>query len=223
MNIVLLKTKSVDVNITTQQSAVIKYAKHHGYSIDITEIEASELDENLENRKKFKGFLRSLNEGDTILIYDLWVFSKDIGELVKVFECLLKRDISTVICSSNSEITKDTTSLEVVSILSSFREKNLKAKKDLTQGRPKGRMSKSKFDVYRAKIISLLEEGISVSQIARILEVSRTSLKDYINSRGLKDLVQAKKSLLKESIKSKRAKNKISTEECTLIKENKGK
>lgn len=58
-------------------------------------------------------------------------------------------------------------------------------------------MSKSKFDIYRPRVIELLEAKTSVSEIAKILGVSRTSLKDYINSRGLKDLVKAKMSLLK--------------------------
>jgi len=57
-------------------------------------------------------------------------------------------------------------------------------------GRPKGSKSSSKFDVYRGEIISLLSDGESVSAIARELKVSRSSLKDYIESRGIKELVE---------------------------------
>jgi len=81
-------------------------------------------------------------------------------------------------------------------------------------------MSKSKFDSQRTEIIKLLEDGHAVSKIARELEVSRTSLKDYINSRGLKDLVEAKKTLLvkEKTIQNTPINNISKEEECTLIK-----
>jgi len=218
MNITLLKSKTDKANITTQQNGIIKYARVNAIKLDTTEIESSDSNQILEDRSEFKGFLRSLNYSDSLLIYDLWVFSNDMGELIKILECLLKRDISIHICAKNAQIDKDTTPLEVLTILAQYRENNLVDKANKSQGRPKGRMSKSKFDNQRVQIIDLLTQGNSVSKISRILEVSRTSLKDYINSRGLKDLVEAKKSLLiKSSIK--KTKTRINTkEECSLIK-----
>jgi DNA invertase Pin-like site-specific DNA recombinase len=219
----LLKTKNDFVNITTQQNTIIKYAKNHGFSLDSTEIENSTLTETLEDRKEFKGFLKSLNNKDNILIYDLWVYSKNLAEVIKVLECLLKRDITTIVCSKhNMLIGSNTSSLELMGVLSNFKGDEVELKKTITQGRPKGRMSKSKFDKYRTKIVNLLEKGNSVSKIARVLEVSRTSLKDYINSRGLKELVQAKKTLLKEPSKSNKIKNIVNNSDCLLIQENKG-
>ncbi len=218
MNIVLLKSKTDRVNITTQQESIIRYARLNGIRLDTTEIEGSDESSILENRSEFKGFLRSLNCNDTVLIYDLWVFSNDIGEIVKVLECLLTRDINTHICSQNLTIDGNSTPLEVLTILSNFREKILVKKLENSQGRPKGRMSKSKFDPYRVQIIEQLTIGHSVSKISRTLGVSRTSLKDYINSRGLKDLVEAKKVLLdKEPVKKVKQIVNIK-KECTLIK-----
>jgi DNA invertase Pin-like site-specific DNA recombinase len=222
MNIVLLKSKTDKANITTQQNCIIKYANHHGISLDVTEIEGSRVSDILEERKEFKGFLRSLNENDTVLIHDLWVFSSDMGELTKIIECLLKRSINIVICTSSAVICDNSSPLEVMTILSKFREDNLIEKEKLAQGRPKGRMSKSKFDANRTEIVKLLEDGNSVSKISRILEVSRTSLKDYINSRGLKALVEAKRIHLKKRVVLPSKKKTEKKEECTLIKENEG-
>jgi response regulator of citrate/malate metabolism len=56
-------------------------------------------------------------------------------------------------------------------------------------GRPKGSKSSSKFDIHLEKIIDLLKQRHSVSEIARILGVSRSSLKDYVESRELKEVV----------------------------------
>ena len=218
MNIALLKSKTDKVNITTQQESIIRWARLSGVGLDATEIESSDNSTILEDRSEFKGFLRSLNLNDTLLIYDLWVFSNDMGELTKILECLFERDISIHICSINITIDENTTPLELLSILAQYREKNLLKKVENAQGRPKGRMSKSKFDSSRVEIIDQLSLGDSVSKISRTLGVSRTSLKDYINSRGLKELVIAKKSLLKEPIKKTKKQKKNSTEECSLIK-----
>jgi len=219
MNIVLLKSKTDKVNITTQQESIIRWARLNGVRLDATEIESSDNSIVLEDRSKLKGFLRSLNFKDSLLIYDLWVFSDDMGELIKILECLLKRDINIHICSLNMSIDETTTPLELLTILTQYREKNLLKKVENSQGRPKGRMSKSKFDSYRVEIIEQLSAGDSVSKISRTLGVSRTSLKDYINSRGLKELVEAKKSLLKVQIKKPKKQIKIE-KECSLIKGN---
>lgn len=221
MNIALLKSKTDKANIIVQQNTIIKYARHSGINLDSTEIESSDSTKVLEERNEFKGFLRSLNDFDNILIYDLWVLTDDIGELTKILECLIQRSITAHICDQNISLGAETSALELLTVLSQYREKNLIKNKEISQGRPKGRMSKSKFDTQRTEIIKLLEEGNAVSKIARVLEVSRTSLKDYINSRGLKDLVEAKKTLLtKEKVEAKKTKNTTSEEECTLIKGN---
>ncbi len=219
MNIALLKSKTDKINITTQQENIIRYARLHNIGLDTTEIESSDGATVLEERNEFKGFLRSLNFSDTLLIYDLWAFSNDMGELIKILECLVKREISVHVCSLNISLDETTKPLELLAVLAQYREKNILKKTDTVQGRPKGRMSKSKFDTFRVEIVELLSEGDSVSKISRTLGVSRTSLKDYINSRGLKELVEAKKSLLdKKPIRKLRT--KIQTkEECSLIKE----
>jgi response regulator of citrate/malate metabolism len=55
-------------------------------------------------------------------------------------------------------------------------------------GRPRGSKSNSKFDRYINDIIAYIKEKKSVSEMARALKVSRSSLKDYIESRELKQV-----------------------------------
>jgi predicted transcriptional regulator len=43
----------------------------------------------------------------------------------------------------------------------------------------------------------MLEKNMSINKIAQVLNLSRSSLKDYVNSRALKDLAQVKKTLPK--------------------------
>ena len=216
MTIVLLKNRSDAINTTVQQKQILKYAHHHNLKITTTEIENSPAHALLEERKEFKGFLRSLEKEDHLLIHDLSTFSSNVEELVKVFECLLTRSITVHLAESGITINTEAKPLLLLELLSKQHEINQHLEKEKAQGRPKGRMSKSKFDMYRPRVIELLENRTSVSEIAKILNVSRTSLKDYINSRGLKDLVKAKVALLKTTKKQPIAPKKI-IKECSLI------
>lgn len=219
MNIVLLKSLNDDTDIITQQKHILKYSHFHTIGIDTTEIENSHPDDILEERKEFKGFLRSLDDNSHVIIFDLFTFSQKIDELVKVFECLLTRSITVHIASANIIIDNNTKPLVLLELLSKHRELLQKTEKEKIQGRPKGRMSKSKFDIYRHQIIELIESHTSISEISKILGVSRTSLKDYVNSRGLKDLVKAKTSLLNLRKKELLAPKTVKTKECSLIQE----
>lgn len=217
MNIVLLKNRGDSPSIVVQQKQILKYVHHHGIKVDTTEIENSNPEDILEERKEFKGFLRSLEDGSCLIIFDLFTLSKRVDELVKVFECLMRRSISIHLTNTHTVIDVHSQPLMVLEILAKQRELSKNIEKEKLQGRPKGRMSKSKFDIHRSRIIELLEHHISVSEIAQILNVSRTSLKDYINSRGLKDLVKAKMTLLNPIKKQTFIPKPAPVEECSLI------
>ncbi len=217
MNIVLLKNRTEEPSMTLQQKQILKYAHHHDLNIDVTEIENSDRVLELEDRKEFKGFLRSLDEGDHLFVYNLSTFSDSVEELVKVFECLLKRSISVHIAEEHILIESETKPLILLEILCKQREISKQSEKEKAQGRPKGRMSKSKFDIHRPYIIEHLENRVCVSEIAKKLDVSRTSLKDYINSRGLKELVKAKMILLKSPPKKNISSKSLPPKKCSLV------
>lgn len=160
-------------------------------NIEKTLIDYSDVEKSLEERIELKDMLHDvLQNGDTLIVYDLLELSSDASELIKIFDCLFNRDIDILLCKYDTSINKDTSTLKTVRLLTDLLEKD-KEEKALKSGRPKGRFSKSKFDEMQDEIIRLLKENTSVSEIARQLEVSRTSLKDYINSRSLKDIVNS--------------------------------
>ena len=128
-------------------------------------------------------------------MYDTWVISPNVEELVDLFACALKRDIDIYICKIALLVNKETSCKDIVGILNRQRELNVQ-RENKSRGRPKGSISKSKFDIYRNGIVAMLKEGMSVSKIAKTLEVSRTSLKDYIISRKLKESIDIEKSIV---------------------------
>ncbi len=188
MVIAFLRGKIRDYSISNQQEFILEYAGKNAIAIEMTELDNSLQATSLEERDVLLNLLKSLSSGDTILIYDISVFSKKVGELAKIFDCILKHNINVHICKQNLIINNQTSASFFMSMLASQRELNRKVE-TASIGRPKGSFSKSKFDQYKSEIVKMLEENLSVSEIAKRLKVSRSSLKDYINSRSLKEIV----------------------------------
>ena len=188
MVIAFLRGKIRDYSISNQQEFILEYAQKNSIAIEMTELDNSLPATSLEEREVLLSLLKSLEKNDTLLVYNNAAFSKKVGELAKVFNCILKHDINVHICEQNLIINNSTSASFLMNMLSDQRELNIN-KEAASIGRPRGSFSKSKFDKHKAEIVKMLEENLSVSEIAKRLEVSRSSLKDYINSRSLKEIV----------------------------------
>jgi DNA invertase Pin-like site-specific DNA recombinase len=175
-------------NLSEQQRHILSFALTRGLQIDKEVIEYSTKQRSIEERHEFEKFLHSLEKGDRIVVEHLAVLSDNVEEVVKVINCMLSRDITLYLAANKIKIDKTTPLVDVFPLFNDLRE----AQRANTGriGRPKGSRSSSKFDVYQAQIIAMLKEDMNVSAIARELGVSRSSLKDYIESRGLRDLVK---------------------------------
>jgi DNA invertase Pin-like site-specific DNA recombinase len=177
-------------NLIKQKQNIVSFSHHQGIKIDHEVVEYATKNLPIDERKDFEKFLKSLSSGQhTVLVSSLAVLSTNVDELVKIIGCILSHNVDLWICSSNVLINRQSSMVEVFPLLE---EQRIEPKDKLSQiGRPKGSKSVSKFDVYHSRIIELLSEMESVSAIARELDVSRSSLKDYIESRGLKELVNS--------------------------------
>ena len=113
--------------------------------------------------------------------------SQKAEDLIKLINCSLSKEITLYVANPKRMINATTNIIDVLPLLNDLREEE--AAKSSKIGRPKGSRSSSKFDGYKSRIIELLKEDMSVSSIARELKVSRSSLKDYIESRNIRELV----------------------------------
>jgi len=188
MNYAYLRQMPDNHDMSEQQRNILSFSLAQNLEIDKEVIEYSNKNHLIEERKKFEEFMHSLEEGSSLVVDTLSVLSDRAEELIKIINCMLSRKIDLYIASAKRRINKETTVVEIFPLLNDLREAQ-KAKSNQI-GRPKGSRSSSKFDIYQSQIISLLREGMNVSAIARELKVSRSSLKDYIESRGIKELVE---------------------------------
>ena len=103
MYIALLKNQNLLTPITAQQKQILKYTHHHEINLDSTEIENSDFNSTLEERKEFRGFLRSLSENDHLIIFDLYTLSKSTDELIKIFDTTKINRVMSVINKTEFE------------------------------------------------------------------------------------------------------------------------
>jgi len=187
MTYAYLRQMADNVNLSDQQRNILSFSLAQGMEIDKEVIEYSTKAHPIEERKQFEEFLHSMADGDALVVDSLSVLSDKAEEMIKIFNCILSHDIALYVASAQLQVNKETPIVKLFPLLNDLREAQ-KARSNQI-GRPKGSRSSSKFDVYQAQIISFLKEGMNVSAIARELGVSRSSLKDYIESRGIKELV----------------------------------
>ena len=171
--------------LSVQENAIKDYMFVHGMSADKIEVDNAPLGMALDERKEFKSFIHSLLPGDRLFVYDLRAISPRVGELVQFFNCLFEHGLSLVITKYAMIVDEKTAVNALVKLLNAIREENRRSGK---MGRPKGSISKSKYDQYREKIIQMIKEGRSVTEIAKEIGASRTSIRDYIVSRNLKKI-----------------------------------
>jgi len=175
-------------SMSEQQRNILSYALAQGLEINKEVVEYSNRNHLIEEREKFEEFMHSLKKGNSVIVDTLSVLSNRAEEVIKIINCMLSRSIVLYIASSQTVMNKETTVVEIFPLLNDLREEQ-KAKSNQI-GRPKGSRSSSKFDSYQPQVIAFLKEGMNVSAIARELGVSRSSLKDYIESRGLRELIE---------------------------------
>ncbi len=175
-------------HLTTQQSDILAFALRNELNIDQEVVEYATKNLLLDERKDFEAFLQTMQDGYTVIVSSLFVLSDKVEELIKVINCMLSHNVNLWIVDSNMLMNKETSMVEIFPLLNALREEEKEKTNQI--GRPKGSKSSSKFDIYQREIISFLREGMNVSAIARELDVSRSSLKDYIESRGIRELVE---------------------------------
>lgn len=174
-------------NVYEQLKLINAYSEQLDLPIETEMIDQLSQNKRLSERGDVVQLFRSL-KNDTVLIYDTWVLSTNIEDIVQMFSCLLKNSIEVHFVKQGIIINAQSDTMVVLGLIDQLRQwVQNEAKKGI--GRPKGSKSVSKFDKQLDEIITLLKSGNSVSEISRLLKVSRSSLKDYVESRELKTLV----------------------------------
>jgi len=169
-----------------QLQHINSYAIANNLVIDDEFIDHTSQNKRLHERSNVTKYFQS-QEGSVLLVYDVWVLTTNMEDLIQMFSCLLKNKFSVHFIKQSVVMTQESSAMLVLGLMDQLRQRLQNDSKRVI-GRPKGSRSSSKFDVYINQILTYIKEEKSVSEMARLLGVSRSSLKDYIESRELKQV-----------------------------------
>jgi len=197
------------ISALEQLQHINAYATSHALVIDDEFIDQTSQSKRLNDRIQITNYFQS-REKATLIIYDVWVLTTDMEDLIQMFSCLMKNDFEIHFIKQAVVMSRSSSVMLVMGLMDQLRQ-TLQSDSKRVIGRPKGSKSNSKFDIYINEIISYIKDEKSVSEMSRLLKVSRSSLKDYIESRELKQVAFG--SLLSETPVDAEAKV-IDTIEC---------
>lgn len=195
-----LRVSTGGQDLDSQRLAILDYAhRHHLHIDDFVEVTVS-------SRKTLKergveGLCAGLQAGDLMLVSELSRLGRSVGQIIQVVDSLVKNHIRFVAIKENIQLNgqqQDIQSKVMVTMFGLFAEieRDLisertreglaaaRAKGNLP-GRPKGSHGQSRLDGKEAEIRVLLGKQVSKTSIAKIMDVSRSTLLHFIRSRAL--------------------------------------
>lgn len=185
--------------LDNQRLAILDYAHRHHLQIDeFLEIQASSR-RSLKERG-LEGLFAGMHGGDLMLVSELSRLGRSVGQIIQIVDDLVKHQIRFIAIKENIQLDgqQDMQSKVMVTMFGLFAEieRDLisqrtceglvaaRAKGHLP-GRPKGSRGQSRLDGKEAEISMLLGKKVSKASIAKIMDVSRSTMLHFIRSRGL--------------------------------------
>jgi len=188
-------------DVDSQELEISRYARTHNIKIDdYISIEVSSRKGTKERR--IDELMENLKTSDTLIVSELSRLGRSVGQLATMVDTLIHNKIKFIAIKENIYLNGDgKKNIQTTALVSCFSmlaeiERQLisertragleaaRAKGKLL-GRPKGSKGKSRLDGKEEFIQAELKYRVAKSAIARKLEVSRGSLVNFIQSRGL--------------------------------------
>jgi len=194
-----------------QRAKILDYANTHNLGkVRFVDIKLSTRTQ--ESKRIYAEMIESLREGqDMIIVADLTRAGRDLINVIQNVNRIVERNLAFVAIDNGINVSLNTEKLDFATkalvynfammgelqrdLISMNTKDKLQAAKrrGVKLGRPKGSTSKSKLDGKEQAIAELLDKRVSKASIARIMDVSPTTMKHFIKSRKLEstDLLKA--------------------------------
>jgi len=169
-----------------QLQYISAYVVTNDITVDEEFLDHTSQHKRLDERNEVTGYFQS-HPDSILLVYDVWVLSTNMEDLIQMVSCLIKNNYKVHFIKHSVIMSQQSSAMLILGLMDQLRQK-LQENSTRVIGRPKGSKSSSKFDIYISDLLQYIKEGKSVSEMARLLSVSRSSLKDYIESRELKQV-----------------------------------
>lgn len=197
MHYLYARVSTTKQDLTNQEYAVMKFCQENNIVID--KIISEEISSKKSDRRVYE-LLDKCEGGDVIYVYALDRLGRSLRENINLVMSLLERKVKIYDVSRRQGITDDLNSKVTLTMYSLFAEMErtyiqertksaLAAKKaqGMQLGRKPGSFSKHHpLDPMQNEIKTMLNKGVSITSIAKIVGKSRCAVEHYIKTRGLK-------------------------------------
>lgn len=194
-----LRVSTGGQDLAQQKLAIFDYARKHRLTVD-NFVEARASAGSSTQRAQLLALIETLQTGDRLMVSELSRLGRSLGQILQIVERLLQRGVRLVAMEEairfEGQQTLQTKAMIALFGLFAEVERDLIAErtreglaaaraKGKQLGRPKGALGKSKLDGKEPDIQLLLRKHVSKASIARIVEVSPTTLHHFIKTRKL--------------------------------------
>ncbi len=184
-------------DLENQKFAILQYANNKKLG-NIEFVEEAVSGRISWKNRKLKDLIEQLQKGDNLIVAELSRLGRSMLEIMELLNLLLQKGVNIYVVKGNYELKDDIQSkvlafafslaAEIERELISQRTKEALAKRKAEGkklGRPKGSYS-SKLDDKKEYIKELLDKGVSIASIAKILGVHYHTVRNYVKRRSLK-------------------------------------
>ena len=195
-----LRVSTGGQDINSQRLVILDYAHRHRMHVDDF-VEVTVSSRKTLKERGIEGLCAGMQAGDLMLVSELSRLGRSVAQIIQIVDSLVKNHIRFVAIKENIQLDgqqQDIQSKVMVTMFGLFAEieRDLisertreglaaaKAKGNLP-GRPKGSHGQSKLDGKEPEISILLGKQVSKASIAKIMDVSHSTLLHFIRSRTL--------------------------------------
>ena len=198
-SIAYIRVSTGDQDLSNQKLAILDYAHNHKISLDEF-VEAIVSTRQPQGKRKIEEAIDKLTQGDLLMVSELSRLGRSLGQIIHILDTLVKQKIRFISIKESISFDgqQDLKTKVMIALFGLFAEverdlisertkEGLAAarKKGALLGRPKGSLGKSRLDGKESEIKSFLQKKVSKSSIAKIFDVSRTTIFYFIESRKL--------------------------------------
>jgi DNA invertase Pin-like site-specific DNA recombinase len=197
--IAYLRVSTSKQDLDNQRLAILDFAQREGIKIDEF-VQVSISSRRTEQHQQLTTVINGLAKHDLLIVSELSRLGRSLGQLIGIIDSLLKKGVHFIAIKENIrfEEKQDMQTKVMITLFALFAEVerdlisertkeglHLAKSKGKLLGRPKGSKSESKLDGKEKEIKTLLDKKIPKASIAKIMDVSRTNLVHFIDTRGI--------------------------------------
>lgn len=186
-------------DLKNQKFSILEYAQKENFKVDEF-FERQVSSRRSTSERGIDELFQTLNPQDTLIVSELSRLGRSLSQVLNLINSLIDRGVYFISIKENIKINGkiDLQTKVMISMFGLFAElerdfisertkEGLKSAKERGKrlGRPKGSKGQSKLTGRESEIKDLLSKGVSISSLSKIMEVGRTTMHHFIQSRSL--------------------------------------